>query len=53
MSKSRKHNKWYDEEDDYDRETIIKRDRDRRRAKKIKSALKTKDIDYLREVEND
>jgi hypothetical protein len=47
MSKSRKH-KWYDDfEDGFQEEKRERRFEDRRNKKKIKKALKTKDIDGL------
>jgi len=47
MSKSRNH-KWYDhEEDDYSHKNRRKQDINRRQQKRMKSALKTKDIRTL------
>lgn len=54
MSKSR-NRKWYDYEDDDYESTNNKTKRlheQRRRDKRLKSALKTRDIDYLKEMED-
>ncbi len=51
MSKSRSR-KWYDYEDeDYSKKD--KRFRQRRENKKIKNALKSKNLEYLEDVEKD
>lgn len=48
MSRTKKSFKWYDEEDDYENERRKnKRHEDRRKMKKIKNALKTRNIDEL------
>lgn len=56
MSKSKKsHNRYYDEyEDDgyADRRKSIKRDMERRQSKRMKSALKTRNIDVLMSQED-
>jgi hypothetical protein len=53
MSKSRNH-KWYDyEEDDSTNKNRRKQDIDRRKQKRLKSALKTKDVRALSEQSED
>ena len=51
MSKSFKKAKWYDDEEDNDR-SRIKKQSDRRKDKRLKNALRTKDISLLQD-END
>jgi hypothetical protein len=51
MSKSFKKMKWFDDEDFTDR-TRIKKQTDRRKDKRLKNALKTKDLRLLQD-END
>jgi hypothetical protein len=53
MSKSR-NQKWYDyEDDDYSEKNRRKKDIDRRKQKRMKSALKTKDVRALSEHSDD
>jgi hypothetical protein len=53
MSKSRNH-KWYDyEEEDSSHKNRRKQDMDRRKQKRMKSALKTKDVRALTDNSDD
>ena len=53
MSKSRNH-KWYDyEEEDSSHKNRRKQDIDRRKQKRMKSALKTKDVRALTDNSDD
>lgn len=53
MGKSKRKSNWIGEEDEevYDRRK--NQDRDRRKAKKMKNALRVKDIDSLLELDED